>query len=817
MDPLQPHWPQASLAASNTPRTNPQTPSSKFQRTSFSVLAPANVPLPPSRPTAASVASSAPRFSIRVPAPQPTSRGGTSVKSIPAPPLPGTIPASFSGGSPFVPKSIPYQAPVANGPPTIGPHSVSVPGNNIVDSLDLARLRLSGKPPLAPSLTSLQKFERDITDAKRMALPCPAAGLYKKACSVDLLFLIDTTGSMGPYIEAARKQVQDIVAEAKKAFLNESPIRVAVVGYKDHGDIPNIQFLDFTEDAARVEQFLNGLAASGGSDLAEDVLGGIQQAVNANWSQEARCIVHIADAPAHGRDLHEMTTIGCDRFIDPGSEPHRLTYEPLVNELVSKNINYALLRINETTTTDRMAWAFSTVYKSNHAEGKLHPRNRYYDNSQPSKDFGGRAYYKNNNLVAVLQFEELLLGTTFDSLKHLVIKSIGNSISRTVSRLSSERSAFAGKGMKPSANLPAIREENNEKPEWKKLRVEGKCPELATHSTAIFERMMERDNQITFSFIQLVIDAWSIPFGQGGHRTAAYARTPASTNRFVVKSFKQPGKQIAELDEHTECQAMCRAFAIEFNALVDPSYSIDFVTTVALTSKSSTDVGSKCISLEPYIDGTYVKYNDNYGYVNDDQSNPSNHAAQAFSHFTFERSKGRFLVNDLQGAGNLLTDPAIHTRDENRFKLCNTNLHEEGFKRFMTTHNCNNLCRVLQLRSNKTMLELGGILQFRTSWPNVENMVYCSNKLCRRSMHRTAAGISERFPGYWCQSCWPQLNSSIVQFRCFQNHNQPVSKFFHESQGEAVPLKCPIHPEAVLVQPVQPGFATIKTPLRLVR
>ena len=44
-------------------------------------------------------------------------------------------------------------------------------------------------------------------------------------------------------------------------------------------------------------------------------------------------------------------------------------------------------------------------------------------------------------------------------------------------------------------------------------------------------------------------------------------------------------------------------------------------------------------SLEPYIPGEYIKYNTNGLWVNEDfPDDPMNLTAQAFSHFTFERS-----------------------------------------------------------------------------------------------------------------------------------------------------------------------------------
>lgn len=85
----------------------------------------------------------------------------------------------------------------------------------------------------------------------------------------------------------------------------------------------------------------------------------------------------------------------------------------------------------------------------------------------------------------------------------------------------------------------------------------------------------------------------------------------------------------------------------------------------------------ECLSLEPYIEGEYIKYNSNSGWVNEHLVDDHfNQMAQAFSHFSFERSWGRFLVNDLQGVGRVLTDPSVQTQDPERFKLNDTNLGE---------------------------------------------------------------------------------------------------------------------------------------------
>ena len=53
----------------------------------------------------------------------------------------------------------------------------------------------------------------------------------------------------------------------------------------------------------------------------------------------------------------------------------------------------------------------------------------------------------------------------------------------------------------------------------------------------------------------------------------------------------------------------------------------------------------------------------------------------SFSHFSHLFSWGLFMITDLQGAGLLLSDPAIHSENKNLFKE-NTNLGEKGIALF---------------------------------------------------------------------------------------------------------------------------------------
>ena len=53
----------------------------------------------------------------------------------------------------------------------------------------------------------------------------------------------------------------------------------------------------------------------------------------------------------------------------------------------------------------------------------------------------------------------------------------------------------------------------------------------------------------------------------------------------------------------------------------------------------------------------------------------------SFSHFTFWASEGLFIVTDLQGSGNLLSDPAIHSENYKLFQE-RTNRKKEGICEF---------------------------------------------------------------------------------------------------------------------------------------
>ncbi|CAN0174564.1 unnamed protein product, partial [Hapterophycus canaliculatus] len=77
--------------------------------------------------------------------------------------------------------------------------------------------------------------------------------------------------------------------------------------------------------------------------------------------------------------------------------------------------------------------------------------------------------------------------------------------------------------------------------------------------------------------------------------------------------------------------------------------------------------GFRYLLAEPFLDGKYLKYNGNNGYILEkgDLDNEQRcwwMVAQAFSHFTYHQSKGSFLVCDVQGVDFSITDPCVHSK-----------------------------------------------------------------------------------------------------------------------------------------------------------
>ncbi|XP_040198533.1 transient receptor potential cation channel subfamily M member 7-like isoform X2 [Rana temporaria] len=104
-------------------------------------------------------------------------------------------------------------------------------------------------------------------------------------------------------------------------------------------------------------------------------------------------------------------------------------------------------------------------------------------------------------------------------------------------------------------------------------------------------------------------------------------------------------------------------------------------------------------TIEECMAGRFRKYNNNTG----NETVPSNKLEKtmlAFSHWTYEYTRGEFLVLDLQGVGENLTDPSVIKAGERRSNdmvFGPANLGDDAIKYFCANHQCNSCCKHLKL------------------------------------------------------------------------------------------------------------------------
>ena len=180
------------------------------------------------------------------------------------------------------------------------------------------------------------------------------------------------------------------------------------------------------------------------------------------------------------------------------------------------------------------------------------------------------------------------------------------------------------------------------------------------------------------------------PFAEGAMRRAHMLTDMAAMGpdaRLVAKFSKDPQESPKRFFDDVEMQTEARLWAQKFNALGPPK-PIDFIAAYVLELVDRP--GGPLCGVETFIPGTYSKWNNNWDWSDELRNTPA-----AFSHFTWEASGHKLLVCDLQGVGDLLTDPQIHTVDRQRYGK--GNLGMEGIQKFLAAHRCNALCNFLAL------------------------------------------------------------------------------------------------------------------------
>ena len=134
--------------------------------------------------------------------------------------------------------------------------------------------------------------------------PPPRHGIIAPvgAKKVEVVFVLDTTGSMGGLIHAAKEKIWSIASTLAQA--QQAPeISMGLVAYRDRGDAYVTQVVDLNRDLDSMYTKLMDFAADGGGDGPEAVNEALEAAVSRmSWSQDQgtyKVVFLVGDAPPH--------------------------------------------------------------------------------------------------------------------------------------------------------------------------------------------------------------------------------------------------------------------------------------------------------------------------------------------------------------------------------------------------------------------------------------------------------------------------------------------------------------------------------------
>jgi hypothetical protein len=179
--------------------------------------------------------------------------------------------------------------------------------------VDVERIEVDGQVYELVKLNFLAEIKEDLSTVDPADVGSPQNQAYgqealRRVGMLDLVFVIDVTGSMQPYIDQVKATVRAITEDLQKADDDsrvKPNIAFGLVAYRDHDDASTsfvTQHFGLAPDSNTFLERISGLAANNGGDASEALYDGIHAALTATSFRDTaahKVLVVIADTDGH--------------------------------------------------------------------------------------------------------------------------------------------------------------------------------------------------------------------------------------------------------------------------------------------------------------------------------------------------------------------------------------------------------------------------------------------------------------------------------------------------------------------------------------
>ena len=182
--------------------------------------------------------------------------------------------------------------------------------------------------------------------------------------SLDLLFVMDITGSLTPYFDETKKNIFNII----NRIANRCPgidINLGFIGYKNKYEkgIGNIIDIEFTKNYTELKNNISEIISTGQRGLSKDMTWAFEKALNKTWKSNTKLIIFVSDASNHVDKYNNSEGLDVNYHDDyPDDIPGKRNLEDIIKELAYNGVSIFCTQL--TKDTDKILKIFESIYKN---------------------------------------------------------------------------------------------------------------------------------------------------------------------------------------------------------------------------------------------------------------------------------------------------------------------------------------------------------------------------------------------------------------------------------------------------------------------